>query len=1124
MKKHLLSMLFTIALVSWVGAGEETLGPKATPEGIVFTFEAPGAKRVTIAGEFNSWSPESTPLKKIREGVWQIVLPLKPGRYEYKFVIDGKIWKEDPHSPGYVPDPYGGRNSVITVLSDGSIDWGGARQRRAPIVGELKTLKKPIYLAILWHQHQPRYFKDPDTGEYTEPWVRIHGIKDYYEMVAILEKYPDMKFTVDLTPVLLTQLLEIISSYEKNSFEPGMAIPGCDKWVRLTLTPPEKLTQEDKIFILKNFFRMPRETMIDIYPRFAELASKKLGDSDEKIRASIKNFSEQDWRDLQVWFNLAEFDPDFKEGSVTLPDGEIVSVKHLVDKGRDFTEEEKREVIESQFKILKNILPVHKKFQERGQIEVITCPFYHPILPLICDVSVAKEANPQIELPSKTFKHPEDAMGQIEKACEFYRKLFGRRPEGMWPSEGAVSQAILPLVAKAGLKWIASDEGVLAQSLGRSGLSLQDKYRMYYVDGADRKVAMIFRDHELSDDIGFRYSKMNGTDAANDMIRKLHNIAKQLQNAEGDFVVPIIMDGENAWEHFERDGKEFLNTFYSEVSQADWIIPVTISEFLKLSPPRHSLSHLSPGSWIGHTFDTWIGEEEENTAWDYLAAARDFVGAQKSKVSKTVLDSMMEEIYIAEGSDWFWWYGLDQGSGNDEVFDRAFTGTLARVYEIGGESIPDYLGLPIVRPSAEKPSRKISGMMKATVDGHLTISDEWNKGAYVDDIEGGTMARALGDILGGLYYGYDSEKLFLRIDINPSIKDIASNGCLAEIYLSGGAQPANAYVKPGGEKIFLDFAVASLIRLNPTQPASAELLKARGKGEWQKVGGVESAFSDFFEISLPFADLELKGGESLRLVVGAICNGKLEDRIPDKSYLELKVPIGGLKLLRSIEDPIGDDDGPGYYTYPTDPVFEKGSFDMTSLEVLLDENDNVIFKIGVRGNLSAPWGGITGYSLQAIDIYIDADGIPDSGTRDLFRARKARTVRDHAWEYFVRTCMDTVAIYNARGVKLGTKVKSYPDAVTSSIYVTFPGEAIKGGKVWNVIVAMLGHDGYSFGQIRPVQAVASQWYFGGCDDEALCPSIIDLIIEPGLPQHDILSAYRRTHELVELEGIRIELP
>jgi alpha-amylase/alpha-mannosidase (GH57 family) len=1108
-------------------------GPRSTPEGIVFTFEAPGAGQVYIAGEFNNWVPTGAAMSQVEEGLWQITLPLRPGAYQYKFVIDGSTWQEDPESPGYVPDPYGGRNSIVTILEDGTIEGasGAPEKKVEPVVGKLQGLAKPLHLAILWHQHQPRYFKDPETGEYQEPWVRIHGIKDYYDMIAILADYPEMKFTVNLTPVLLSQHLEVTAGIEAYMASGGRGpVAGGDKWVRLTLTPPVELTDDEKAFILRNFFRMPRETMLDIYPRFKELAAKKRGDSVEDIAASIPDYTDRDWRDLQAWFNLSEFDPDFKEGEVTLPDGEKVTVKHLIAKGGDFTEADKREIIEAQLKILRNIVPVHRQYQDRGQVEVITCPFYHPILPLLCDTDVAKEASPGIELPERHFAYPEDAAAQIGMARDFHEDLFGASPKGMWPAEGAVSEAILPLVADTGIRWIAGDEEVLAQSLGLTNLSIDRKYRMYWAEKGQARVAMIFRDHRLSDDIGFRYSRMNGTEAANDMIKKLYGIHKAIQGLDGDYGVPIIMDGENAWEHFERDGKEFFQSFYSQASEAGWLVPVTVSEYLEKSPPTETLPRLAPGSWIAHNFDTWIGEEEENKAWDYLAEAREMIKRRRPPVATDAYRQAMTELYIAEGSDWFWWYGLDQGSGIDESFDAAFRGTLKRIYTLMDEEPPQYLELPIVEVAGAEPSRAIRGRLDIVPDGGLSRPDEWDPAGFIDDIDGGAMQQAGGDMLTGLYYGFDDENLVLRIDTGPEVRDLPGDHCYDEIYLSGaGSMPANAYSREGGEgdsRVF-GFGIARRLRFDYSGKMTVvSLYDADGAGGWTNLRTLPALCYEFVEMKIPLEQLGLRTGDDLKMVVVGYCDHKVKDTVPNSGPVSIRVPpMGDQGPLKSLTDPVGDDHGPGTYIYPTDPVFVPGAFDLTSLEIMLDGEENVIFKLGVGGGLDPVWGGVAGYSLQAIDIYIDTDGVAGSGQRDLFRARKARTVADHAWEYFVRACMDTIAIYDTKGMRLEQSgVKSYADKASSSLFVTFPRATVPEGEKWNVIVAMLGHDGYSDGQIRPVLGAAEQWYFGGCDNEALCPAIMDLIVEDGPSQEEQLSAYGRIGDLVELRGVNIEFP
>ena len=1114
--------------------------PTATSGGVRFTFDAPGAGQVFIAGAFNSWAPTRDAMARA-EGAggsgWEITLALAPGRYEYKFVVDGTAWKEDPENPLYVPDPYGGRNSVVIVRDDGSLDFqgklasaGGGAGAASPAGGA-----KPLHLAILWHQHQPRYFKDPATGEYLEPWVRIHGIKDYYDMAAMLEAYPKLKFTINLTPVLLSQLEEIIAAYDsaldRGDLVPGRrpaAIPGCDIWVRLTLTPPESLSYEEKALILRNYFRMPRETMIDIYPRFRELALKKKGDSDQQIRETIAAYTDADWRDLQAWFNLAEFDPDFKEGVVALADGRSVSVARLVAKGRGFTDTDKAEIIDAQFKILRNIIPIHRRLQDQGLLEVITSPFYHPILPLLGDTDVAREADPGLKLPEMRFAHPEDAAAQVNLACDFYEARFGRRPRGMWPSEGSVSEAILPIVADAGIGWLASDEDVLAKSLGRERAAPEAKYRCYEAGPAGARVGLVFRDHRLSDDIGFRYARMNGIEAANDLVGKLHDIHALVQSLDGEYVVPIIMDGENAWENFPRDGKEFLRSLCSQLSEAPWIEPVTLSDYFDQVPPA-PLARLAPGSWITPNFNTWIGEREENTAWTYLAAARAAVGAGGSALAPGALEAAMTDIYAAEGSDWFWWYGLDQGSGNDESFDRAFRGTLAHVYESLGKTPPQYLTVPIIAPPARQPDVPITGVLSPVARDVLGEPVAWDRAAHIEDVLPAASAGGA-DLIRGLYYGYDDENLRLKVETGTSLDSLAVLGCRLAVYFSGRsdlAVQAYAQVQPGGPEHAFGFGIASMVEIIfDAEGVSAVFSEADGRGGWVR-GAVLPVESDKgVQLAVPFALLELATGDDLRFGVAGWCGGAPVDLLPDQGHMTFKVPpLGGVTYVKTLVDPRGDDHGPGTYVYPSDPVFVDGAFDVLSLEVMLDPEANIVFRVAVRSELASPWGGLTGYSLEAIDIYVDTDGTPGSGSRDLFKARRARTVAEHAWEYFVRASMDTVAVYDPAGRRLDAiKVSSYADPATSSIYVTLPRSAIGAARKCNLIVAMLGHDGYGDGGIRPIKAARGQWVFGGCDQESLCPAIIDLLVAEGESQEDVLGSYRTTGETVEIRGVPVVFP
>jgi alpha-amylase/alpha-mannosidase (GH57 family) len=689
MMRYIVALIALVLVVASPSFAIEATGPYFEDGKVCFSLHHADASSVHLAGDFNGWSTSELPLEDAGDGVWRICTEIPPGTYEYKFVIDGgSVWMADPGNPMTKPDPYGGNNSVIEIGKGGEVVSAEPEKRPdQPISEEFESQGKPINVAILWHQHQPSYLKDLESGEYAEPWVRLHCTKDYYDMVSILQDYPGVHFTVNLTPVLLNQIDDVITGYREGG--------GTDKYLRLTLKNAEDLTEEDKIFILANFFSASWPNMIDIYPVYRELRDRRIGYSEDELRQSISRYSTQDFRDIQAWFNLTWFDPDFQDGVVTLPDGREVTVMHLMAKGKGYTEADKKEIIEKQIAIMENVVPVHKMLQDKGQLEVITTPFYHPILPLLVDLELARVAVPSIELPEEGFSYPQDAADHLKKAVVLYTTLFEARPYGLWPSEGSVAQEIVPLVHGAGFTWMASDERVLERSLGRS-IGTTDRYRMYWV-GGQKKVAMIFRDHRLSDQIGFNYSKMDGVEAANQFISALYSIHKQLASVEGEFVVPVILDGENAWEHYDNDGKKFLHSMYSQLENADWIKTVTVSEFMRTSPPTRQIDRLWAGSWIDATFLTWIGEQEENTAWSYLARTRKHLEDRiQAGLDAEKERAAMEQIYAAEGSDWFWWYGGDQTSGNDASFDRIFRGTLANVYEILGDAKPDYLNEEIV--------------------------------------------------------------------------------------------------------------------------------------------------------------------------------------------------------------------------------------------------------------------------------------------------------------------------------------------------------------------------------------------------------------------------------------------
>lgn len=490
------------------------------------------------------------------------------------------------------------------------------------------------------------------------PWVRLHGTKDYLDMVQILKNYPAIHQTFNLVPSLVEQ----IEDYTQNIVK--------DKFLELSYKPAEELTAEEKKFIKDNFFSINKENVIYFHARYYDLYLKKQAE---------KEFTTHDYLDLQVWFNLAWIDPSFRQ---VYPE-----LRNIVAKARFYTEEDKRVVLDKQIEILKGIIPGYKEYAASGQIEVTISPYYHPILPLLYNTKTAKEANPKTPLPKINFSYPQDALAQIKEAVEFYAGRFGAPPEGMWPSEEAVSERILPLLIQSGLNWIVTDEAMLFKSLKRKKRDSALLYQPHLLKRKDGALNIIFRDRALSDLIGFVYHTWRTEDAVGDLMRHFENIANAFKNE--DILVTIAMDGENAWEYFPNDGHDFLNLLYKRLSESKTIKTVTVSEYLKEHPAKHQIKYLAAGSWIYGEFAKWIGNHYKNKAWECLAKARKELDNAKGLNDET-LQKAYKQIHIAEGSDWFWWYGDDHGA-----FDVPFRMHLSNFYKIIGKDIPEYLKSPL---------------------------------------------------------------------------------------------------------------------------------------------------------------------------------------------------------------------------------------------------------------------------------------------------------------------------------------------------------------------------------------------------------------------------------------------
>ncbi len=609
----------------------------------------------------------------------------------------------------------------------------------------------PTYLMLLWHMHQP-YYKDLAEGVYTMPWVRLHSLKDYYGMVAVMRDFPSVHATFNMVPSLVLQ----IEDYARDTARE----PAYD----LAFKPVADMASTEREALLASAFQINYDNLLNRYPRFRELweKSKKSG-----LTTAAKVFTPQEILDLQVLSQVAWFDEIMLAGDP--------AVASLVKKGRGYSESDKIMVRKKEIETFNVTLEEYRKAAERGQIEISTSPFYHPILPLLCDTAIAQESHPGVKLPPHRFRHPEDARDQLRAAVALHERVFGRRPQGLWPSEGSVSDQVLRLAADEGFAWAATDEGVLARTkqMGfyrRGDGTLQggeELYRPHTLSPGGKPIAIFFRDHQLSDLIGFVYSRMDPQAAAADLYQRIKAAGRSTGQLPA--VVSVILDGENAWEYYPGNGREFLKAFYGRIAADPELRAVTASEALKVTE-QGALSHIAPGSWINANFDVWIGAEEDNRAWDLLSEVRDFYAQHlgSPKVTPENRSLAQQELWVAEGSDWCWWYGPEHSTANDEEFDLLFRKHLSNIYQLLGGSPTDELAAPIKRPRVHALTVAPSAQIHPTIDGRVTTYFEWmGAGVCQPDYRSASM-HGVAQIVEALYYGYSETAVYLRLDLGES--------------------------------------------------------------------------------------------------------------------------------------------------------------------------------------------------------------------------------------------------------------------------------------------------------------------------------------------------------------------
>jgi alpha-amylase/alpha-mannosidase (GH57 family) len=559
-----------------------------------------------------------------------------------------------------------------------------------------------LNVVICWHMHQPVY-NNRLSGDYYLPWTYLHAIKDYVDMAAHLENILNAAAVVNFAPVLLEQIDDYarqIRDYLSNSTritDPLLAALG-------NPVLPTEITERLKL--VRDCLRANKERLIDRFPHYQRLASL----SEWFLEHPDANLyiNDQYVVDLLVWYHLAWLGETVRR--------ENKNVKALIDKGCGYTLHDRNTLLQVIGDLVAGIIPRYRALAESGRVELATSPYAHPIVPLLLDLQSAKQAMPKLKLPAlKSYPGGEArAEWQIQRAIEVFEQHFGFKPEGCWPSEGSISDGALKLFARAGFRWVASGESVLRNSLEHAA----DHHAMTKDPGHCRafclegqEMACFFRDDGLSDMVGFTYSDWHADDAVANLVHHLENIAAAAGDDASNSVVSIVLDGENAWEYYPKNGYYFLSALYRKLAEHPGLNLTTFSQCLNSGVPMLPLPHFVAGSWVYGTFSTWIGEPDKNRAWDMLGDAKqafDRVIAQ-NQLSAEQRRQAETQLAICEGSDWFWWFGDYNPSDTVTDFDHLFRMQLVNLYQLLGEEPPEYLGHAFAHGSG-KP--QLGGVMR----------------------------------------------------------------------------------------------------------------------------------------------------------------------------------------------------------------------------------------------------------------------------------------------------------------------------------------------------------------------------------------------------------------------------
>lgn len=695
----------------------------------------------------------------------------------------------------------------------------------------MPTSPQAVQLVLLWHLHQPDYA--PDGGSPLLPWTRLHALRNYADLFDALSRHPRVRCTLGLDPVLLARF---------EGFEDGTSAP--DPFLRAARKPPAALASEERRFVVSTFLDFRRDVLARDLPRIHELAALRGEHGAAGVpRAVVERFDDQAILDLQMLFHLAWC------GGLLRSDDRV---RGWIERGREFREEDKQALLDLQDGFLAGVLGRLRVLADAGHVELSTGPYFHPVLPLLCDLESAHEADPAVRLPEREFAHAEDARAQLRSARDRFERVFGRPPAGGWAPEGAVSEEALAVMAEAGWGWTASDESVLYRSLGERGAGSRRGRRLYRTFRPEEGPVLLFRDAELSASLAEDYGSWSPSLAATDFVHRIQRVRRSLGRESGVPTITVAVDGENVWDDHPAGCGPFLDTMFGQLAEiGDEIVTVTASEACDAERPVE-LPRVLAGSWVDAALGGWVGTTASNRAWSLLAETRAAVARERGEPDGD--DPAWRAVFAAEGSDWFRWFASDEPGPFAADLDACFRGHLIRAWTEAGLEPPAALREP-VRPSHDDTAHPPAGAVRPTLDGRVTDWFEWLAAGRVDASDALVTSAALP--VRSLRFGGDGTFLYLRLDpMEPPVAR-ALGGALVRLHFPGWPDRTLTAVVP---------------------PA--------GPGE---SGAVRVACEQVVELAVPVAELP-GDGQAFRFHVEVETASGPCQRVPDAG--ELEIPAG----------------------------------------------------------------------------------------------------------------------------------------------------------------------------------------------------------------------------------------